>query len=145
MSINVGDTAPNFNLYDSTKQKQSLHDYVGTKTIVLAFYPGAFTGACDTEVCELRDSMTKFNNMNAQVIGVSVDSPMVLAEFSKKYDLNFPLLSDFDRSVIKQYDVLFNNLGAALCRPVLCADTKSLNFGMLDNISHDFPNGIGEG
>ena len=57
MSVNVGDQYLDFTLYDSAKQKHTLSSYIGTKTLVLAFYPGAFTGPCDKEVCALRDSM----------------------------------------------------------------------------------------
>ena len=81
------------------------------KTVVLAFYPGAFTGVCDTEMCSLRDSMNSFNDLNATVLGISVDSPWANAEFAKKYEINFNLLSDYNRDVSKAYDMIFNGLG----------------------------------
>lgn len=110
MAIEVGAAAPDFVLYDSAKQKRSLGEFRG-KNVVLAFFPGAFTGACDKEVCALRDSMTRFNDLNAQVVGISVDGPFALKEFSAKYDLNFPLLADFDRHVTNTYGILFKGLG----------------------------------
>ena len=79
--------------------------------MVLAFYPGAFTGVCDTEMCSLRDSMNSFNDLNATVLGISVDSPWANAEFAKKYEINFNLLSDYNRDVSKAYDMIFNGLG----------------------------------
>ncbi|GBD05172.1 Putative peroxiredoxin bcp [bacterium HR20] len=109
MALNVGDRAPSFTLYDQDRTKRSLDEFLG-KPVVLAFFPGAFTGVCDTEMCTLRDSMQRFSEANAHVIGISVDPPFVLKEFATKYSLPFVLLSDFDRSVSKLYDVLFENL-----------------------------------
>jgi peroxiredoxin len=109
MALNVGDRAPSFTLYDQDRTKRSLDEFLG-KPVVLAFFPGAFTGVCDTEMCTLRDSMQRFSEANAHVIGISVDPPFVLKEFAMKYSLPFVLLSDFDRSVSKLYGVLFENL-----------------------------------
>ncbi|MBI3579970.1 MAG: redoxin domain-containing protein, partial [Ignavibacteriales bacterium] len=74
MSLKVGDKAPDFTLYDADKKPRSLQEFAGKKT-VLAFFPGAFTGVCTKEMCALRDSLSNFNSLNAQVVGVSVDSP----------------------------------------------------------------------
>lgn len=109
MALSIGDRAPNFTLYDQERTKRSLDEFLG-KPIVLAFFPGAFTGVCDTEMCTLRDSMQRFAEANAQVIGISVDPPFVLKEFAAKYSLPFVLLSDYDRQVSRQYGVLFKNL-----------------------------------
>lgn len=109
MALNVGDRAPSFTLYDQDRTKRSLEEFLG-EPVVLAFFPGAFTGVCDTEMCTLRDSMHRFSQANARVIGISVDPPFVLKEFATKYSLPFVLLSDFDRSVSKRYGVLFENL-----------------------------------
>ena len=107
---NLNETAPNFNLKNTEKNDIALSSYKG-KTVVLAFYPGAFTGVCDTEMCSLRDSMNSFNDLNATVLGISVDSPWANAEFAKKYEINFNLLSDYNRDVSKAYDMIFNGLG----------------------------------
>ena len=107
---NLNETAPNFNLKNTEKNDIALSSYKG-KTVVLAFYPGAFTGVCDTEMCSLRDSMNSFNDLNATVLGISVDSPWANAEFAKKYEINFNLLSDYNRNVSKAYDMIFNGLG----------------------------------
>ncbi len=111
MSLSVGDRYIDFTLPNSDKQLVQLSSVVGSEIIVLAFFPGAFTGACDREVCALRDGMGRFGELGAAVYGISVDSPFVLKEFSNKYSLNFTLLSDFTRNVINQYGVLFHNLG----------------------------------
>ena len=108
--LNVNDTAPEFTLKNTNKEDVSLSDY-NDKTVVLAFYPGAYTGVCDTEMCTLQENLNSFNNLNATVIGISVDSPWANGAFSKQYNLEFNLLSDSDREVIKSYDVLFTGLG----------------------------------
>ena len=107
---NLNEIAPDFNLKNTEKNNIALSSYKG-KTVVLAFYPGAFTGVCDTEMCSLRDSMNSFNDLNATVLGISVDSPWANAEFAKKYEINFNLLSDYNREVSKAYDMIFNGLG----------------------------------
>ena len=107
---NLNETAPDFNLSNTEKNDIALSSYKG-KTVVLAFYPGAFTGVCDTEMCSLRDNMNSFNDLNATVLGISVDSPWANAEFAKKYEINFNLLSDYNRNVSKAYDMIFNGLG----------------------------------
>ena len=107
---NINEIAPDFNLKNTEKSDIALSSYRG-KTVVLAFYPGAFTGVCDTEMCSLRDSMESFNDLNAIVLGISVDSPWANAEFAKKYEIKFELLSDYNREVSKDYDMIFNGLG----------------------------------
>ena len=108
--VKTGDSAPNFTLKNTSKEDISLSDYAG-KTVILAFYPGAFTGVCDKEMCAFQDNMGKLNDSNAVVMGISVDSPWANAEFARKYELGFTLLSDVDRSVVKMYDATFTGLG----------------------------------
>ena len=107
---NVNSVAPEFTLKNTNKEDVSLSSFKG-RTVVLAFYPGAFTGVCDTEMCKLKEDMADFNSIDAVVLGISVDSPWANGAFSEKYDLNFELLSDLDRSVTKDYDLLFDGLG----------------------------------
>ncbi len=102
MSVKIGIKAPDFSLYDTERKQRSLSEFKG-KNVVLAFYPGAFTGVCTKEMCTLRDSMTRFNNLNAQVIGISVDSPFANKAFASQNNLEFPLLSDYSREVSKLY------------------------------------------
>ena len=106
----IGESAPNFTLKNTSKEEVSLADYAG-KNVILAFYPGAFTGVCDTEMCSFQDNLSKLNESNSDVIGISVDSPWANAEFSRKYELEFTLLSDVDRNVVKMYDATFTGLG----------------------------------
>lgn len=106
----IGESAPNFTLKNTGKSDVSLSDYRG-KTVILAFYPGAFTGVCDNEMCAFQDNFGKLGNSNATVIGISVDSPWANAEFASKYNLEFELLSDIDREVVEAYDAKFVGLG----------------------------------
>ncbi len=108
MAIKVGEKAPAFTLVDTEKKPRSLNEFIGKKT-VLAFFPGAFTGVCTKEMCTLRDSMSNFNTMNAQVVGISVDSPFANKAFATQNNLQFPLLSDFGRDTVKLYGIELNN------------------------------------
>jgi peroxiredoxin len=111
MPAAVGQKAPNFTLHDSGKNPVSLSSFAGKK-VVLLFYPGAFTGVCDKEMCNFRDNLAHFNGLDAQVLGISVDGPWANKAFAEKYNIQFPLLSDYTRYVSAQYCGLFNNLGA---------------------------------
>ena len=106
----IGQQAPEFTLKNTAKESISLSDYHG-KTVILAFYPGAFTGVCDKEMCAFQDNMVKLNDASATVVGISVDSPWANAEFARKYNLEFELLSDIDREVVIAYDASFTGLG----------------------------------
>ena len=108
MSITVGDKAPAFTLYSEAKQAVSLKDYQG-QNLILLFFPLAFTGVCTQEMCTMRDSMGDYNGMNASVLAVSVDSPFTLEKFKQQEKLNFPLLSDFNREVSRQYGSLYED------------------------------------
>ena len=108
MALEVGQQAPEFTLYDTDRKERSLSEFKG-QNVVLAFFPGAFTGVCTTEMCAFRDRMEQFNSLNAQVLGISVDGAMSQKAFSDQNNLNFPLLSDFQRKVVSQYDVELPN------------------------------------
>ena len=108
MAVQVGTQAPSFTLVDTDKKQRSLDEFKGKK-LVIAFFPGAFTGVCTKEMCALRDSMSKFNELNAQVIGISVDSPFANKGFSETNKLQFPLLSDYTRTAVKAYGVELQN------------------------------------
>ncbi len=128
MALSVGSTALNFTLVDTGKKMHTLSDYAGKK-VVLAFYPGAFTGVCEKEMCAFRDSLAEFNSLNAQVIGISVDSPFSNKAFAEKNGLTFPLLSDYSRYVSSQYCGLINNFAglvglSASNRAVFVVDEK---------------------
>ena len=105
--IEIGQTAPDISLYDSDKKKVSLSDFKG-KNLLLLFFPQAFTGTCTKELCSTRDNIALYNEANAQVLGISVDSVFTLARYKEEQQLNFPLLSDFNKDVSKTYGVLYN-------------------------------------
>lgn len=109
MATEVGQKAPNFTLVGTDLKAVSLGDFSG-RNVVLAFYPAAFTGVCEKELCTFRDRLNDFAGGNTAVLGVSVDSPFANKEFAAKNGLNFPLLSDLTREVIRQYDVVFDDL-----------------------------------
>ena len=106
----INDLAPQFTLKNTKKEDVSLSDF-SDKVVVLAFYPGAFTGVCDSEMCALQDYLKSFNELDAVVLGISVVSPWANGGFSKQYSLDFDLLSDFERKVINDYNVVFTGLG----------------------------------
>ncbi len=105
MAVTIGNKAPDFNLFDTDRKVRSLNEFLGKKT-VLAFFPGAFTGVCTKELCTFRDSMARFNELNAQVIGISVDAPFANKAFAAQNNLQFPILSDFTRATIEAYGIV---------------------------------------
>ena len=110
MAVEVGSKAPEFTLYDSDRKQRSLAEFRG-KNVVLAFFPGAFTGVCTEEACAFRDSAARLNGLNAQVVGVSVDPPFSQKAWADANKLTFPLLSDFNRQVVAQYGTTLQDLG----------------------------------
>ena len=108
MPIKVGEKAPLFTLRNSATEEVSLSDYK-EKNVVVLFFPLAFTGVCTTELCEIRDSIAEYNNMNAEVMAISVDSPFTLAKFKEEQGYNFPLLSDFNKEVSRAYGSLYED------------------------------------
>ena len=108
MAIEIGQEAPAFLLYDSEKNKVSLHSYRG-KNVLLLFFPQSFTGTCTEELCNLRDNIAKYNDANALVFGISVDSVFTLAKFKAEQNLNFPLLSDFNKAISVAYDTIYTD------------------------------------
>jgi peroxiredoxin len=102
--VEVGQNAPEISLIDTERKPAKVSDYKG-KTTVLAFYPGAFTGVCTKEMCTFRDDMAKFNSLDANVVGISVDSPFSNKAFKDANKLNFSLLSDYSRNGVRTYGV----------------------------------------
>jgi peroxiredoxin len=110
MKIEIGQPAPDFTLYDSQKNKVSLSNLRG-QSVLLLFFPLAFTGTCTTELCSIRDSISFYNNVNAKVFGISVDSLHTLAKFGEEQNLNFSLLSDFNKDVSTAYGSIYEMFG----------------------------------
>src|SRR4051812_42045117 len=104
MSADVGSKAPDFTLTNEERQPATLSAQRG-KPVVLAFFPAAFSGVCQKELCTFRDSMGRLNGAQAQVYGISVDTFFALKAFHDQQHLTFPLLSDFNKEVIREYGV----------------------------------------
>ena len=110
MSADVGTKAPDFTLPNQDKQPVTLSTSTG-KTVVLAFFPAAFTSVCQKELCHFRDQLGALNSVNATVFGISVDTPFTLKEFARQNSLNFDLLSDFNKETIQRFDVVNPDMG----------------------------------
>jgi len=102
----IGQRVPAFTLPDIDKHDRSLSEFVQKGKVVIAFFPFAFSGVCDREMCTFRDSVVKLNLLKAQVVGISVDSIFTLKVFGSTYGIEFPLLSDFNKKVTKLFGVL---------------------------------------
>lgn len=105
MSIKIGQAAPDFKLFNTEKKEISLSDYKG-KNLVMLFFPQAFTGTCTTELCKMRDNYEQYKALNAEIVGISVDSLFTLDAFKKAQNYPFDLLSDFNKTVSPAYDSL---------------------------------------
>jgi peroxiredoxin len=104
----IGENAHLFTLKDSDCKDVSLSDYNG-KPVVLLFFPLAFTGVCTEELCHMRDNFKKFESLNAEILAISVDSPFTLAKFKAEHNLNFKILSDFNKDVSQAYGAFYED------------------------------------
>lgn len=144
MAIQVGQPAPDFTLRDTEKQKITLSEQKG-KNVLLLFYPAAFTGVCTTELCGVRDNLTFYNDTNAMVYGISVDSLFAQKKFKEELKLNFPLLSDFNKTASRAYDTIyehwFNDMDGVAKRSAFVIDKEGIvrYAEVLENAS-DVPN-----
>jgi peroxiredoxin len=111
--IHTGSQAPAFELPDTEKNMHTLSQYRG-KNVVLLFFPMAFTGVCTKELCSMRDDIATYAGLNAEVLGISVDSPFALARFKEEQKLPFALLSDFNKQAIQAYDCMYTEFVAGL-------------------------------
>ncbi|HUI87069.1 MAG TPA: peroxiredoxin [Nitrososphaerales archaeon] len=102
----LGQRAPDFALPDADGRLRRMSEFAENGATVLAFFPFAFSGVCDKEMCFFRDSYPELSSLSAQVLGISVDSVYSLKAFAQTYDFPFPLLSDFNKKVAKAYGVL---------------------------------------
>lgn len=106
MNSLVGQKAPSFTLFDTEKKQVSLEDFKGQNLLIL-FFPLAFTSVCTAELCGVRDNISMYQHTDAAVVGISVDSLFTLAKFKEDQNLNFPLLSDFNKTVSGAYRTLY--------------------------------------
>ena len=111
--LQPGEKAPDFSLRATDKSLVKLSEYRG-KNVVLLFFPFAFTGVCTKELCYMRDSLAQYENFDAQILAISVDSPYTLAKWKEEQQFNFPLLSDFNKTVSKKYDTIYKEFALGL-------------------------------
>ena len=104
MAVDVGSKAPDFTLTNQERQPVTLSGLRG-RPVVLAFFPAAFSSVCQQELCTFRDGMAELSRANAQVLGISVDTFFALKAFHDQQHFTFPLLSDFNKQVIRDYGV----------------------------------------
>jgi mycoredoxin-dependent peroxiredoxin len=121
--VEVGSKAPEFTLRDFNRQEVSLSSYRGSRSVLLVFYPFAFSGTCQGELCQLRDELATYSSADVQVLGVSVDTPFTLKVWAEQQGYEFPLLSDFwpHGEVAKKYGV-FNDKGGMANRGTFLID-----------------------
>jgi len=106
MSVDVGAKAPDFTLHNQNREDVTLSQELKKGPVVLAFFPAAFSGTCQQEMCTFRDSAADLNKVKAQVLGISTDTFFALKAWGDQQKLNFPLLNDFNKEVIPKYGVL---------------------------------------
>jgi len=110
MAIQIGQPAPDFTLYNTEKQEVKLSEQRGQRVLLL-FFPLAFTSVCTAELCEVRDNLKVYESLNAKPFGISVDSLHTLKKFKEEQDLNFDLLSDFNKEISNAYGSLYETFG----------------------------------
>lgn len=106
MPITVGQSAPDFKLVNTEKEIITLSQLKG-KNVLLLFFPLAFTGTCTKELCGVRDDIARYSKANAEVFGISIDSPFALKKFREEQNLPFQLLSDFNKEAMTAYDTVY--------------------------------------
>ena len=111
--LTPGQKAPEFSLFNSDKKEVSLSSLKG-KNVVILFFPMAFTSVCTAELCEMRDNISTYSALNAEILGISVDSPFTLAKFKEEQNLPFDLLSDFNKEVSQAYDTYYETFALNL-------------------------------
>ncbi len=108
--LKVGDKAPDFTLLYAPEKSVTLSEELEKGPVILVFYPADFSSVCQEELCHFRDSLSVFNQLNANVFGVSVDGIFSHGAFAKQNNIGFLLLSDWEKNVIQAYDIIYPNL-----------------------------------
>jgi peroxiredoxin len=144
MALKIGDKAPDFKLFSSDLKEVSLKDFSGKK-VILHFFPMAFTGVCTTQLCTMRDNFGFYEGLDAQVLGVSVDSPFTLAKFKEDNNYQFPLLSDFNKDVSQAYgafydEFVFNLKGVSKRSAFVIDENQKIVYAEVLESAGDLPN-----
>ena len=122
MSAETGKKAPELSALNSDKQPVKLADLQGSPAL-LVFFPGAFTGGCQKEACDFRDSISDYSDLGVKVYGISVDSFFVQNAFIKENNLNFPFLSDYTRQTIEDFGIAIHDFAGM---PGYTSSTRSV-------------------
>jgi peroxiredoxin len=144
MALKIGDKAPDFKLFSSDLKEVSLKDF-SDKKVILHFFPMAFTGVCTTQLCTMRDNFGFYEGLDAQVLGVSVDSPFTLAKFKEDNNYQFPLLSDFNKDVSQAYgafydEFVFNLKGVSKRSAFVIDENQKIVYAEVLESAGDLPN-----
>jgi peroxiredoxin len=132
MALSVGTKAPDFTLKSKTPTglvDVTLSKNFGHKNTVLLFFPAAFTGVCTAELCDVSSGLAAYRDLNADVIGISIDTPFAQEAWSQKEKIGFPLVSDLNKNTIKDYDVVFPMLagvGDTAARAAIVIDKQGV-------------------
>ncbi|MGH3716613.1 MAG: peroxiredoxin [Micromonosporaceae bacterium] len=127
MPLEVGAQAPDFTLKDQNNQEISLSQYAGRKNVLLVFYPLAFTGVCQGELCEIQENLTDYVSDQVQVLAVSVDSPYSHKVWAEQQSFDFPLLADFwPHGAVAQAYGVFNEVAGISNRGTFVIDTQGI-------------------
>jgi len=127
MSLEIGQAAPDFTLNNQFGEKVTLSSFQGKKNVVVVFYPYSFTGTCTGELCALRDDLSSFQNENAELLAVSVDSMFVQKVFATQENYNFPVLSDFwPHGATAQAYGIFNEATGSAIRGTFIIDKEGI-------------------
>jgi len=108
MTLKIGDAAPNFTLKSDKLEDVTLSSFKGKKNVVVLFFPLVNSGACEKELCSLRDGMAQYEDLDAQIVAISVDSHFAQKLWAGIQNFNFPLLSDFNKDVCQAYGSYFD-------------------------------------
>jgi peroxiredoxin len=147
MALAIGTKAPDFTL--KTKNAEGLHDLTlsdnfGKKKTLLLFFPLAFTSVCMDEMCSVNTGLQAYKDLNAEVYGISVDSPFSQEKMASIDKLQFPLLSDFNKEVSAAYDVLYADLlgfkGVAKRSAFVINEAGDIIYSESSEDPHDLPN-----
>jgi len=109
MSLKIGDVAPNFTLKNANNEAYTLSNFKGKKNVVMLFFPAVGSSVCEKELCSTRDGMKDYENLDAQVIAISVDGPFAQKLWTDRHQFNFPLVSDFNKEVSPAYGAFYDN------------------------------------
>jgi peroxiredoxin len=124
--LEVGNEAPDFTLLEAPGKSVTLSEEVQKGPVVLVFYPADFTSVCQEELCRFRDVLADYNSMGANVLGISVDGIFSHKAFKEANGIEYPLLSDWEKTVIRDYDIVhddFVGMKEVAKRSVFVVDT----------------------